>query len=131
MASDFAIFEVEGNERKINTVFDMAEVGDWEGLSRLARKTRHFEVDAKDRYGRTILMWASDKGHLDAVEACLRLGASIEVTEPLTGRTAMHWASRGGFADIIQVLIDEGADIHAPDKYGMNPLYLALQVPPG
>eukprot|EP00959_Pyramimonas_sp_CCMP1952_P090066 1885605-Pyramimonas_sp.AAC.1 len=86
MGSDFAIYEVPGNERQLNTVFDMAEHGDWEALSRMARKSRHFDIEAKDKYGRTALMWACDKGHLEAVETCLRLGARAETSEPVTGR---------------------------------------------
>jgi len=124
---DFPIFDLPGQQKKKGTVFDCAEEGDVDALAKLVRGSRHFDVDAKDRYGRTILMWGSDKGHEDIVEKALDLGARVEITEAVTGRTAVHWAARGGFADIIQMLVDVGADIFANDKYGMNPLYLALQ----
>mmetsp|Transcript_1697 Transcript_1697/g.2928 ORF Transcript_1697/g.2928 Transcript_1697/m.2928 type:complete len:264 (-) Transcript_1697:244-1035(-) len=127
MGGDFPIFDVPGLQKQRNTVFDCAEEGKAEALGKMVRGSRNFDVDAKDRYGRTILMWGCDKGHVEVVEKCLDLGAKHEIREAVTGRTAVHWAARAGSAEIIQLLVNVGANVLSNDKYGMNPLFLAMQ----
>eukprot|EP00241_Pyramimonas_parkeae_P010295 CAMPEP_0114247158 /NCGR_PEP_ID=MMETSP0058-20121206/12871_1 /TAXON_ID=36894 /ORGANISM="Pyramimonas parkeae, CCMP726" /LENGTH=247 /DNA_ID=CAMNT_0001360441 /DNA_START=368 /DNA_END=1111 /DNA_ORIENTATION=+ len=120
----YAIFDVEGNTT-VNTMHEAAEAGDVRLMQLFARK-RKFDIEERDRYGRTALMWACDSGMVDATEMLLRLGAKVEAIEPHTGRSAMHWAARSGSGGCVRALADCGADVCKPDKFGLTPLYLAL-----
>lgn len=69
----------------VNTMHEAAEAGDVRLMQLFARK-RKFDIEERDRYGRTALMWACDSGMVDATEMLLRLGAKVEAIEPHTGR---------------------------------------------
>jgi len=45
-------------------------------------------------------------------------------------RTAIHLAARYGSADLIEALTKVNADVNAADKYGLPPLYFALNAAP-
>lgn len=45
-----------------------------------------FNVDQRDRYGRTALMWAAEMNHKDTVETLIDLGSDRKLTEPQGGR---------------------------------------------
>ncbi|KAJ7568440.1 hypothetical protein O6H91_01G033000 [Diphasiastrum complanatum] len=123
----YAIYEVEGLKQKITNIFDACEVGDHRALMRYA-KTKDFEIDAKDRYGRTALIWAADCGHEHICESLIRLSADIHLTDLHSGRSAIHWAARAGSLPIVRMLVQFGAKIAKEDKYGLTPLYLAKSI---
>ena len=45
-----------------------------------------FDVDQRDRYGRTALMWAAEMNHKDAVETLIDLGSNRKLVDPQGGR---------------------------------------------
>ncbi|KAG6551405.1 hypothetical protein Mapa_007051 [Marchantia paleacea] len=81
----FSIYDLKAVKREILTVFDAAENGDNRAITKFS-KVKNFDVDAKDRYGRTALIWAADCGHLHAIETLIRLSANIHATDNHTGR---------------------------------------------
>eukprot|EP01018_Ginkgo_biloba_P023312 Gb_30524 [translate_table: standard] len=120
----FAIYDVQGTKQKIKNIFDACERGNYKAIMAFA-KGKDFDVDAKDRYGRTALIWAADCGHAQVCEALIRLNANIHVIDSFTGRSALHWAARCGSLPIVRLLVAYGADINKEDKYSLTPLYLA------
>ncbi|KAL2635211.1 hypothetical protein R1flu_006690 [Riccia fluitans] len=120
----FSIYDLKAVKREILTVFDAAENGDNRAITKFS-KVKNFDVDAKDRYGRTALIWAADCGHIHAVETLIRLSANIHATDNHTGRTAIHWAARAGNLPIVKLLVTYGADFCKEDRYGLTPLFLA------
>ena len=50
------------------------------------RSMEAVDLDARDRYGRTALMWAADIGSCPAAEVLLELGADRRAGDPLSGR---------------------------------------------
>lgn len=121
----FAIYDLTSNGPAVN-MFEAAERGDERAITMFSKK-RGFDINHMDRFGRSALMWASDCGHLGAVELLLRLGATVEIVDHHTGRSAMHWAARSGSVDIVKALKDCGADINLKDNFNLNPCYLASQ----
>ncbi len=75
-----------------------------------------FYIDALDKEGRTALICAVEKGHLQAARALLRLGANVNAIGRF-GKTPLHYAA-AGTADsrLVRELINRGADIHALDQ---------------
>ena len=45
-----------------------------------------FDVDQKDRYGRTALMWAAEMNHKETVETLIDLGSDRKLVDPQGGR---------------------------------------------
>lgn len=45
-----------------------------------------FDINQRDRYGRTALMWASEMNHKETVETLIDLGSDRKLTEPQSGR---------------------------------------------
>ena len=66
-------------------------------------------LDARDRYGQTMLMLAAHAGHLEAVRECLGRGAARDVTAK-DGLSALMLAVIAGHADVARALVAAGAD---------------------
>ena len=66
----------------------------------------------------TPLMWASEEGHLDVVQALLTKGADVNAKTFENGMTPLMWASEEGHLDVVQVLITKGADVNAKEIEG-------------
>ena len=45
-----------------------------------------FDIDQRDRYGRTALMWAAEMNHKETVETLIDLGSDRKLVEPTGGR---------------------------------------------
>ena len=89
------------------------------------------KLEARDRHGRTPLLWAAmqgESGGLDAgdgaVKALLAAGADVHTRDDL-GRTPLHYAAEQGYGRIVPVLLAAGADPQAKDKQGATPVDLA------
>ena len=48
------------------------------------------DVNLRDKYGRTALMWAAEQGHVAAIETLLDLGADRTIRDSHTNRSADH-----------------------------------------
>jgi ankyrin repeat protein len=64
-------------------------------------------IDARDRTGRTALMWAAGWHHPEVVGVLLRHHADVNARDK-RGRTALTWAAQGE-SDIVDALVRHGA----------------------
>ena len=81
-------------------------------------------INKPDDDARSALHWAAWKGHHDAVEALIEMGALV--TRPTrTGFTALHYAACSGSIDTIKVLLMNGASLTAKDESNRSPAELA------
>jgi ankyrin repeat protein len=71
------------------------------------------------------IVGAAKRGDVAAVQKLLREGLSPNQTDA-QGRTALHQAAAAGNVQLFKMLINAGADIHAKDKQGVTPEYIAL-----
>ena len=53
---------------------------------RMVERTLDFEIDQRDRYGRTALMWAAEMNHKETCETLIDLGSDRRQSEPHSGR---------------------------------------------
>lgn len=99
-------------------------------IERLPRRggDRLRRLNAQDAQGQTVLMAASDQGHLDIVNQLLAEGVSVNTARTRTenGTTALMIAVRTNHPAIVRALIESGrADINARDAEGNTALIAA------
>ncbi len=87
------------------------------------------DVEARNEFGKTALMTASQLGNVDAVKWLLAHGANVEARTiagdewvyPRHGRrTAIHYGAASGDIDVVKVLIAAGAKVDALDDVGFS-----------
>lgn len=67
-------------------------------------------VNAKDYFRRTPLMYASGSGSVEIVQLLLQHGASVGINDrDRDGKTAFMFAKEKGFAKIMEILLEYGA----------------------
>ncbi|MEI0518875.1 ankyrin repeat domain-containing protein [Brachyspira murdochii] len=66
------------------------------------------DVNVKDDYNKTALMYASEKGHLEIVKYLLDKGADINAKDNY-GKTALMYASEKGHSEVAKFLKSKGA----------------------
>jgi ankyrin repeat protein len=90
-------------------------------------KNRH-DLDSKDTYGRTPLLWAAEKGHAAVVKLLLEKGAELETKDKDYGQTPLSWAVKSGHEAVVKLLLEKGAELETKDKdYGRTPLLWAVK----
>ena len=103
-----------------------AQRGDLNALQPLFAKGAN--VDARNRWGATALMFASEAGQLETVRALVEAGADVNAHNQ-GGDTPMMMAAGGGYMEIAKLLQSRGADVNAvtipSQKSGMTALMFA------
>jgi len=77
------------------------------------------DLEAKDKYGRTPLLWTAENGHLDAMQCLCEQGADKEA-RGAGGMTALQWAADMGRLDMVQYLCELGAWGRATISHGIT-----------
>jgi len=98
-----------------------AHKGDLDTLIRLIDDGA--DVNARDKYGCSLLMVASLQGHADVARYLLDHGADLHAVDHL-GKSAIHQAAIRG-PEIVRLLLGFGADVNSSDISGYTPLHLA------
>src|SRR5260370_20712729 len=92
-----------------------------------AKNTLGFDVDQRDKAGRTNLIAAAKWGDTDSVRKLLVAGARINArTRNEYGPTALILAAFEGHSDVVRVLISHGADVNAGDLREVKHLHVAV-----
>jgi ankyrin len=86
----------------------------------------HADVKALDLHGNTALDEAVLQDRLPAASLLLQHGADPNQVHILDGRGPLHEACIKGFANLVKPLIAAGADPVRTDRFGLEPLELAL-----
>ena len=83
------------------------------------------DVNARDSYGNTALIFASIDGRLEIIRLLLAKGADVNARNDY-GITALMLASKAGHKEVVQLLLEKGADPNIQNKDGDTALILAL-----
>jgi|GEM_PF-2933247 ankyrin repeat protein len=78
-------------------------------------------VDATNRWGRTPLMVAAEKGQFGNVGLLLKAGADVDRIDD-DGCSALHLACKNGNRNAVKQLIEAGADLAQTNRWGRTPL---------
>jgi ankyrin repeat protein len=96
-----------------------------EAVSLLVEKDA--DLESKDRYGRTPLSWAAEKGLKAVVRLLLEKGADPESKDAKYGRTPLSWAAVNGHEAVMRLMLEKGADPESKDMHGRTPLSWAAE----
>ena len=90
------------------------------------------EIDARDEFGNTSLIWATYFGYTKVVEVLLKHKPNLDLpsnqvntVQGITGNSALDFAIKRGFTQIATMLIENGASTGTTKWYGETPLHLA------
>ena len=78
-------------------------------------------IEAKNKFGYTALVYAAMGGKTDVVRMLLKQGANIEVVDD-TKQTALIWAVNNRDLDTTRVLLEYGAKLSPKDQHGQTAL---------
>ncbi len=109
--------------KKIDETFAEARSGNWDKVIKMLEEYPELAKEVDDD-GITLLQYAVKSGKAPAVEALLKSGADIAITDN-NGATPLHAAAQAGSLDIVKMLIEHKADLTALDKSKQTPLILA------
>ena len=106
------------------SIHEAAEDGNIEAVKQhIAAGT---DVNAKDKYGESPLLFAATFGHKEIAELLIANGADVNTKIDKIGMTPLHWAAWGGHTEVAELLIAKGAEVNAMGyEYGATPLDLA------
>lgn len=76
-----------------------------------------FNLNVRDKYGRTILHLSAIKGYNSIVEKLIHLGVSVHELDNRQW-TPLHYASLYSREDIVRTLLAKGADVNAQNNDG-------------
>ena len=82
------------------------------------------DVNVRDEYGWTPILWAAMNGHTDVVRVLLAAGANPN-TRNKYGWTPLMWAAGQGYGEIVRSLITSGARLNAQDHNGWTAIMWA------
>ena len=84
--------------------------------------TGNADVNTRDQFGSTALMYAAQRGEFGVVNALIKAGANVNARTERNGMTALIAAAQGGHLDVVNALIKAGADVNAKGTYGYTAL---------
>ena len=99
-----------------------ANKGDLAGMKQFLREGA--DVDARDRYGRTPLMYSLS--NLENVRYLVGKGADVNARDE-DGETPLMKAAFLGQLDVVRYLVEKGADMNAQNNKGETPLMRAIR----
>ena len=94
--------------------------GDLDVVDRCLRQG--VDVNARDEYGRTPLMWAAEDP--DMVRRLVEQGADVNARDE-NGETPLMYAAFVNRLDVLRHLVEQGADVNARSEGGGTPLMWA------
>lgn len=85
-----------------------------------------FDLDVRDKYGKTPLLVATDQGYNSIAESLLKYGADPDVVDLPTGFSPLMLASWIGNKSLVNTLIKYQAKVDTLSHWGCSPLSLAM-----
>lgn len=90
-----------------SNLIEVARTGDYLEVDGYLNKGA--DVNCRDNYGLTPLIWAAIQGHEEVVRLLLERGGDVEAKNN-NGDTALLWASVMGHKGVVELLLDRGAN---------------------
>ncbi len=92
-------------------------------VAKVLLDAKGIQIDVRNHAGETPLMMAALKAEVDAANALVAHGASVQKD----GWSPLHYAATGGSAAIVRLLLSKGAVLEARSPNGSTPLMMAAR----
>jgi ankyrin repeat protein len=99
-------------------------VGDLVAVRSLVKRNG-LDINASDRYGRTVIYDAIVKGFTNIVNELCLSGINVNHQDK-NGKTPLHFASIHKQLDSAKILIQNGANVNVKDDNGNTPIFDAI-----
>jgi len=99
---------IENNRKQIPLHY-AASIGNFSFVKMQLKENHSFDINGKDKYGNTILMYAIQKRNVESAFQIIKHGIDLNITD-LTGQTALLYAIRQNMKEIAELII------HSCDK---------------
>ncbi|XP_067131433.1 serine/threonine-protein phosphatase 6 regulatory ankyrin repeat subunit B-like [Centruroides vittatus] len=119
---DYMYYEENG----VSPLHKYALNGDKTNLRKLLDSVESIDLEVKDKFGKTPLIFSVIGNHVECAIILLKSGARVDNSDKC-GQTALHWAAHKGLRRCVRLLLDNGALWHQKDIYGVTPLHLAAR----
>lgn len=96
-------------------LIESAEQGNTEQVRQLLQAGAN--IDATDEQGRTAVMAATYRNHVDTVDALIQAGADINIRDHQLNNVFLY-AGAEGMLDILRLAIDADADVTLTNRFG-------------
>ncbi|GIP04713.1 hypothetical protein J28TS4_31200 [Paenibacillus lautus] len=96
-------------------LIESAEQGNTEQVRQLLQSGAN--IDATDEQGRTAVMAATYRNHVDTVDALIQAGADINIQDHQLNNVFLY-AGAEGMLDILRLAIDADADVTLTNRFG-------------
>ncbi|MBY0158545.1 ankyrin repeat domain-containing protein [Cytobacillus firmus] len=96
-------------------LIESAEQGNTEQVRQLLQSGAN--IDATDEQGRTAVMAATYRNHVDMVDALIQAGADINIRDHQLNNVFLY-AGAEGMLDILRLAIDADADVTLTNRFG-------------
>ncbi|RFA06821.1 hypothetical protein B7R21_18415 [Subtercola boreus] len=80
-----------------------------------------------DKLGREPIHYAAAENKPDEVQSILEADRAQALVVDKNGFTPLHFAAQSSSAACCELLIASGADVNARNRYGNNPLFIAVK----
>ncbi|CAI2169764.1 12025_t:CDS:2 [Funneliformis geosporum] len=101
--------EEDEDNNEEDDIFSYTKKGDIAELSKILDSDK-VDINVKDNQGLTLLHWASDQGHLEAVELLIERGADVNILSEVEKETPLHYACISENLDCARYLYHHGAN---------------------
>jgi ankyrin repeat protein len=90
-----------------------------EAAMKLLLEQHDIDPNSPDKYGRTALSLAAEKGHVTIVQQLLDSGkVNVNAIDAVEGQTPLHWAAKCGRAKIVGLLLERhDVNLNATDNH--------------
>ncbi len=111
-------------EEKISQLFKAVENNNILVVGSLLKQD--IDLEAKDKWGYTLLHWACEKGYVEIATLLIQHGHKVEVTEDW-GNTPFHFACGNGHITIVTLLIQHNVKLESQNALGNTSLHVACK----
>ena len=88
-------------------LWNAARTGNIEAVKALLAKG--IDVNAKNQYGATALLFAASKGHVEIAKVLIEHGADVNVKDSFYGEAPISWAAQWNHIELVKLLLEKGA----------------------
>ncbi len=105
------VVDKEGMGDELIKILDAEDIDEIDEKTAIELIKDGANLEKKDTFGYTALIWASRNGHVEVVKALLDAGAKVNEKNN-DSYTALIWASKKGHVEVVEALLDAGAKVN-------------------